>query len=97
VRGACEAAGRDPDSLVLSNALTLCVGRDEAEVVRRAEAIGRSADDLRDHALGGTVQEVVDKIGRYAALGARRIYLQTMDLADLEHLHLVAEEVMPHV
>lgn len=97
VRAACEDGGRDPDSLVYSNALTLCVGRDEAELARRAEAIERDVDDLRANALGGTVQEVVDKIGRYAALGAQRIYLQTMDLADLEHLHLVAEEVMPHV
>ncbi|MEZ0580127.1 LLM class F420-dependent oxidoreductase [Nocardioides sp. MH1] len=97
VRAACEEVGRDPDTLVWSNALTICVGRDEAEVRRRAAAIGRDVDDLRTHALGGTVQEVVDKIGRYADLGAQRIYLQTMDLADLEHLHLVADEVMPHV
>ncbi len=41
--------------------------------------------------------EVIDTIGRYAALGSQRIYLQVLDLADLEHLHLIAEEVMPHV
>lgn len=97
VRAACEEIGRDPDSLVWSNALTVCVGRDDAEVDRRAAAIGRTSDDLRANALAGTVQEVVDTIGRYAALGSQRIYLQTLDLADLDHLHLVAEQVMPHV
>ncbi len=97
VRAACEEIGRDPDGLTWSNALTVCVGRDEAEVARRAEAIGRTADDLRANALGGTVQEVVDTIGRYAELGSQRIYLQVLDLADLDHLHLIADEVMPHV
>jgi len=97
VRAACEEIGRDPDGLTWSNALTVCAGRDEAEVTRRAEAIGRPADDLRANALGGTVQEVVDTIGRYAALGSQRIYLQVLDLADLDHLHLIADEVMPHV
>jgi F420-dependent oxidoreductase-like protein len=97
VRAACVEIGRDPDGLTWSNALTVCVGRDEAEVVRRAEAIGRTPADLRANALAGTVPEVVDTIGRYAALGSQRIYLQVLDLADLEHLHLIADEVTPHV
>ena len=80
-----------------SNALVLCVGADEAELERRAPAIGRDKDELRENGLAGTPQEVVDKIGRYAALGAERLYLQVLDLADLDHLRLVAAEVMPHV
>jgi hypothetical protein len=47
--------------------------------------------------VAGTPQEVVDTIGRYAALGAQRLYLQVLDLHDLEHVRLIAEEVMPHV
>ncbi|RHW26152.1 LLM class F420-dependent oxidoreductase [Nocardioides immobilis] len=97
VRAACEEIGRDPDDLTWSNALVLCVGRDEDEIARRAAAIGREVDELRVNGLAGTPQEVVDKIGRFADLGSQRIYLQTLDLADLEHLHLVAAEVMPHV
>jgi F420-dependent oxidoreductase-like protein len=97
VRAACEEIDRDPDDLTWSNALTVCVGRVDAEVARRAGAIGRTADDLRANALAGTPQEVMDTIGRYAALGSQRIYLQVLDLADLDHLHLVADEVMPHV
>jgi len=97
VRAACEEIGRDPDALVYSNAHTICCGADEAEVRRRAEFIGRTPDDLRENAIAGTPEEVVEQIGRYAALGAQRIYLQTLDVHDLDHLRLLAAEVMPHV
>ena len=97
VRRACEEIGRDPDELVWSNALVLCVGEDEAEVGRRAAAIGREAGELRDNGLAGTPDEVVDKIRRYAELGTERVYLQVLDLSDLDHVRLVAERVMPHV
>jgi F420-dependent oxidoreductase-like protein len=97
VRAACEAVGRDPATLGWSNALVLCCGADEDEFRRRATAIGREPDELRETGAAGTPQEVVDKLGRYAALGAERAYLQVLDLADLEHLALVASEVMPHV
>ncbi len=97
VRVACEAIDRDPASLIFSSALVLCVGETDADVVRRAEAIGRDADELRENGLAGTVPEVVEKIGRYAESGQSRLYLQTLDLSDLDHLRLVAEEVVPHL
>jgi alkanesulfonate monooxygenase len=97
VRSACEEIGRDPDALVYSNALTVCCGTDEAELARRAGAIGESVDDLRRDGLAGTPHEVVDRIGEFAALGSQRIYLQTLDVHDLDHIRLLAAEVMPHV
>jgi F420-dependent oxidoreductase-like protein len=97
VRTACDDTGRDPASLVYSNALVLCCGESEAEVTRRAGAIGRDVDELRANGLAGSPDEVVDRIGRYAELGTERIYLQVLDLADLDHLQLVAEKVMPQV
>ncbi|GAW49341.1 monooxygenase [Nocardioides sp. PD653] len=97
VREACEAQDRDPATMTWSNALVLCVGADEAELDRRAAAIGREKADLRENGLAGTPEEVLDKIGRYADLGAQRLYLQMLDLADLDHLALVARDVMPHV
>jgi F420-dependent oxidoreductase-like protein len=95
VREACEAQDRDPATMTWSNALVLCVGADEAELDRRAAAIGREKAELRENGLAGTPEEVLDKIGRYADLGAQRLYLQVLDLADLDHLGLVAAEVMP--
>jgi alkanesulfonate monooxygenase SsuD/methylene tetrahydromethanopterin reductase-like flavin-dependent oxidoreductase (luciferase family) len=94
VRAAAATTGRE---LVYSVAHVLCVGRDDAEVRRRADAIGRDPDDLRATELGGTPAEVVDRIGELAAIGASRVYLQMLDLKDLDHLELVAAEVARQV
>ena len=40
---------------------------------------------------------MVDKIARYAGSGQSRLYLQTLDLGDLDHLRLVAEQVVPQI
>ncbi len=92
VRAAVHTAGRT-DELVYSNALVACVGRTDAEVARRAAAIGREVDELKENGLAGSPAEVVDKIARYREIGASRIYLQILDLADLDHLELIAAEV----
>lgn len=97
VRAACTDAGRDPDDLVYSTALITVVGRDEAEFTRRAGAIGREPAELRENGLAGTVPEVIERIRAFAAVGAERFYLQIMDLSDLEHIALIADEVLPHV
>ncbi|MDT4960085.1 MAG: hypothetical protein QOD31_3884 [Pseudonocardiales bacterium] len=94
VRAAAAHTGRE---LVYSVADVLCVGRDDAELERRAAAIGRGVADLRENAFGGTPAEVVDRIGEYAGLGATRLYLQVLDLSDLDHLELVATEVAPQL
>ena len=78
-------------------ALTVVCGRDDAEVRRRAEAIGRSPVQVRASGLCGTPGEVADRIGRYAELGASRIFLQVIDMADLDHLDLIAAEVAPQL
>jgi F420-dependent oxidoreductase-like protein len=97
VREACQEAGRDPSSLVYSSALVLCVGKDEAEIGRRAAAIGREVGDLRANGVAGTPSEAVDILGRYAEAGAQRVYLQVLDLSDLDHPDLVASEVAPQL
>ncbi|MFJ4918389.1 LLM class F420-dependent oxidoreductase [Streptomyces sp. NPDC088725] len=93
VRAAAEKAGRKAGDLVYSNALVVCVGKDDAEVARRAAYLGREVEELKANGLTGSPAEVVDKIGRYAAVGASRFYLQVMDLEDLDHLELIASEV----
>ena len=94
VRAAVAETGRP---MRYSAAHVLCVGRDDAQVRRRADAIGHDLDEIRADALVGTPAEVVDRIGSFAELGASRLYLQTLDLADLDHLELVAAEVLPQV
>ncbi len=97
VRDVCAAQGRDPGSLACSAAQVLCLGRDEAAVRRRAEAIGREPQELRANGLAGTPDEVVDRIGALAEAGATRLYLQVLDLSDLEHLADVAALVVPRL
>ncbi|WP_371676204.1 LLM class F420-dependent oxidoreductase [Streptomyces sp. NBC_01276] len=94
VREAAEQAGRKADDLVYSNALVVCVGKDDAEVARRAAAIGREVDELKANGLAGSPAEVVDKIGAYAAIGSSRVYLQLLDLDDLDHLELISARVL---
>ncbi|GAA2023333.1 LLM class F420-dependent oxidoreductase [Nocardiopsis rhodophaea] len=95
-RAAVKASGRT-DPMVYSAAQVLCCGRNDAEVARRAAAIGRQVDELKENGLAGTPAEVVDKIGRYAEIGSERMYLQVLDLSDLDHLELVADQVAPQV
>jgi alkanesulfonate monooxygenase SsuD/methylene tetrahydromethanopterin reductase-like flavin-dependent oxidoreductase (luciferase family) len=90
VRAACESAGRDPGELVYSAAQVLCVGRDEAELTRRAAAIGRDVAELRANGMAGTVAEVTEKLARWQAAGVQRMYLQVLDVTDLEHIGLAA-------
>lgn len=97
VRAACEEIGRTPGDLVYSAALVLCVGTDDAEVARRAAAIGREPAELREHGVAGTVTEAVDRLGTLAEMGVQRIYLQVLDLRDLDHLELLAREVTPRL
>ncbi len=94
-RGACEAQGRDPQTLRLSAAVVVCCGRDETEARRRAAAIGRDLSELRQHGAAGTPDEVVTRCLAYGEAGASTIYLQVLDLSDMEHLSLLASEVVP--
>jgi F420-dependent oxidoreductase-like protein len=95
VRDACRAQGRDPDELALSVAQVVCCGTTAADISRRAASIGQPVEALREHGLCGTPAEVVDKLGRFAAIGTGRAYLQVLDLADLDHLALLGSEVLP--
>jgi len=91
VRAACDEVGRDPSSLTLSCAVVACCGKDGGEFARRAEAIGHPAEQLRANQLGGTAGEVAERAAAYRDAGAQRLYLQILDLHDLDHLHLLAE------
>ncbi|GAB3725322.1 LLM class F420-dependent oxidoreductase [Nocardiopsis nanhaiensis] len=91
-----QALGRTTP-MVYSAAQVLCAGRDEAEVAKRADRIGRDVSELRQNGLAGTPDEIADRIGRFAAAGAERMYLQVLDMSDLDHLELVASLVAPQL
>ncbi len=96
-RAACRELGRNPWSLTYSVAATTCCGRDETELRRRADSIGEDIADLRAGGIAGTPAEIVDRLGAYAEAGVGRAYLQILDLDDLDHIELIAAEVLPQV
>ena len=95
VREAVDSVGRPADAMTYSAAFVVCAGRDDAEISRRAAAIGREIDELRSNSpLVGTPNEIVDQLGSFADFGVQRVYLQLLDLSDLEHLGLFADGVI---
>ncbi|MUL76300.1 LLM class F420-dependent oxidoreductase [Mycolicibacterium sp. CBMA 226] len=98
VRGAVAAAGRAPESITYSAAFVLCAGEDDAEIARRAAAIGREVDEMRGNSpTVGTPTEIVDKLAPFVAAGVERIYLQVLDMADLDHIEFFSTEVIPQL
>ena len=97
VKAACTEIGRDPNSLVYSTALIVCVGKTDADIKRRAAVLGREVDELKLNGVCGTPAEAIEKLQSWAAVGAERAYLQVLDLTDLDQLDLVASEVMSAV
>ncbi len=97
IDSACESIGRDPSTVLRSAAQVVCCGSDDGEIARRAAAIGREPAELAENGMGGTPEQLVDKLGRFAAAGIPRVYLQMLDIDDLDHLELLAAEVLPAV
>jgi F420-dependent oxidoreductase-like protein len=97
VRCACEQAGRDPDSLVYSHAITVCCAASDGELRRRAERIGRDLQELRSNGAAGSPAEVLERLASFAEAGSQRAYLQVIDLDDIDQLELIAAEVMPQL
>ncbi|WP_159501546.1 LLM class F420-dependent oxidoreductase [Microbacterium sp. 18062] len=98
VRAACEAIDRDPASLKLSVALPTLAGETDADLERRAAAIGQDLAEFRGgtNIIGG-VDAIASKVGRLRDLGAERVYFQLMDLRDLDQLEYLGAEVLPHL
>ena len=98
VRSALETAGRGTADMVFSAAFAVCAGRDDAQVAQRAHAIGREVGELRANTpLAGTPGEIVDRLGKFAEAGVQRVYLQLLDVADLDHLEFFAATVMRQI
>jgi F420-dependent oxidoreductase-like protein len=95
VRAALQAAGRESDTFVYSAAFVVCAGRNDAEISRRAQAISREVEELRTNTpLVGTPAEIVDQLGPFIEAGVQRVYLQLLDMSDLDHVELFATEVV---
>jgi F420-dependent oxidoreductase-like protein len=93
VRTAVDAAGREPDSMTYSVSYPVCTGRDDRTVSRRANGLGPELDAL--HPLVGTPGQLADALGLFVEAGVQRVYVQLIELSDLDNLALFADEVVP--
>jgi alkanesulfonate monooxygenase SsuD/methylene tetrahydromethanopterin reductase-like flavin-dependent oxidoreductase (luciferase family) len=103
---ACERAGRER-SLRLTLMTTAVIGADEAELRDRVRAMlertGRPGDpdewlsQRRGTEIVGTVEQVLELLGRYADAGLDGAYLQHLDHGDLDLVRLVGAEIVPAV
>ena len=84
----CAAVGRDPAEIVCA----VNVGLAWSEESLRQQ-FGAIADCVRPGVLGGSVDEVVDRIGEYVAAGADQVNLALRAPFDLDALERFAADV----
>lgn len=90
-----EAASRYGRTVALSAGVVVALGRTDREAERRAAPLHvPSALPPEDPVVGGP-GVLVDRIGELAAIGATRVYLRIIDMADLDHVDLIASDVLP--
>ncbi|MFG6402069.1 LLM class F420-dependent oxidoreductase [Microbacterium sp. P04] len=99
VRAACVRIGRDPASLKLSVAVPTLAGATRRDLERRAKAIDKPLEEFEATPgnIAGGRHEIVAKVERLRALGAERVYLQLLDIRDLEQVEFLGAEVLPHL
>ena len=96
VRAACAAEQR-ADLPVLSAGVVVAIGRDEKETARRAAPLHVASALPPEDAVEGSPAALVQRIGEMASIGATRLHLRITDMTDLDHLDLIASEVLPQV
>jgi F420-dependent oxidoreductase-like protein len=96
VRGVCERIGRDRP-LTLSAGIVVAIGRTDAEAQRRAAPLHVPSALPPEDPVVGSPAQLVQRIGELAAVGASRVHLRIIEMADLDHLDLIAGEVLPHL
>jgi probable F420-dependent oxidoreductase len=114
---ACEEAERDPTDLKRSVGVYLLAGRDDADVRRRFERLvertpegvlagsnGGAAvswEEFRQTRVAGTVDEVVDRLGRLSELGVEEVIVTLgvlpFQVSDLEDIEMVGAEIAPRI
>ncbi|HEX6969208.1 MAG TPA: LLM class F420-dependent oxidoreductase [Micromonosporaceae bacterium] len=89
------ATGKQPP--VLSAGIVVAVGRTDAEAARRAAPLHEKSALPPEDPLIGSPAQLVDRIGEFAAVGATRVHLRLIEMSDLDHLELIAGEVLPQL
>ena len=100
VREACDRTGRDASGrapLTLSAGIVVAIGRTDAEAQRRAAPLHVTRALPPEDPVVGSPAQLVERIGEFAAIGATRVHLRLIDFDDLDHVELIAAEVLPRL
>jgi probable F420-dependent oxidoreductase len=100
LRRALGEAGRDPATFPISKRVYLAVDDDRGRAERRLRewfgARYRNADMAPQVSVWGSRKECLDKLSELVRAGAQHLMLNPV-FDELEHLELLAREVMPHL
>jgi alkanesulfonate monooxygenase SsuD/methylene tetrahydromethanopterin reductase-like flavin-dependent oxidoreductase (luciferase family) len=94
VRAASQRYGR---SVTLSAGIVVALGRTDAEAQRRAAPLHVPSALPPEDPVVGSPDALVQRIGEFAAIGATRVHLRVIDMSDLDHVELIASQVLPQV
>lgn len=97
---ACDRTGRAGSGrapLVLSTGIVVAIGRTDAQAQQRAAPLHVKSALPPEDPLVGSPSQLIDRLGEFAAIGATRAHLRLIDFADLDHLELIATEVLPQL
>lgn len=88
-------SGKAP--LVMSAGIVVAIGRTDAEAHRRAAPLHAPSALPPEDPVVGSPAQLVDRIGEFAAIGVTRVHLRFIEITDVDHLDLVASDVLPQV
>jgi len=75
----------------------VALGRTDEEARRRAAPLHVPSALPPEDPVVGSPDTLVQRIGEFAAIGATRVHLRVIDMSDLDHVELIASQVLPQV
>ena len=90
----CGRIGRESATLRRSVIQTILTGPDEASRAQRLSRLSPHSQQMVQNELFGTVDQVVDKLGRYREIGVDRVYLNFPQADDVEYVQWVAQAIL---
>ena len=97
----CEAVGRDFDEIGRTTHLMSVIGRSRADLDAKLEIAARrrhsTPEEFEKEHLVGTVDQVVDALGEFAAAGCVEVILYFYDMGENDSQDLFASEVVPQL
>ncbi len=94
VRAKADELGK---TLTLSAGIVVAIGRTDVEAQHRAAPLHVKSVLPPEDPVVGSPARLVERIEEMRAIGATRVHLRMIDMDDLDHLDLIASEVLPQL